>query len=65
MPARTTDADGEEVTAELTANLELADDAVNDDIVDGDITSKLATAGSDVTVEMQVESGKVDTKNRA
>jgi hypothetical protein len=65
MPASTTDADGEEVTAELTANLELADDAVNDDIVDGDITSKLATAGSDVTVEMQVESGKVDTKNRA
>lgn len=65
MPTSTTDADGEEVTAELTANLELADDAVNDDIVDGDITSKLATAGSDVTVEMQVESGKVDTKNRA
>jgi hypothetical protein len=61
MPASSTDADAEEITA----NLELADDAVNDDIVDGDITSKLATAGSDVTVEMQVESGKVDTKNSA
>jgi hypothetical protein len=61
MPASSTDADAEEITA----NLELADDAVNDDIVDSDITSKLATAGSDVTVEMQVESGKVDTKNSA
>jgi hypothetical protein len=61
MPASTTDADAEEITA----SLELADDAVNDDIVDGDITSKLAAAGSDVTVEMQVESGKVDTKNSA
>jgi hypothetical protein len=54
---------GEEFTAELTASLPVDADAVNDDIADDDITSKMAAAGSDVTVEMQIESGStVDTK---
>ena len=54
--------DGDEVTAELTANLPVDVDAVNDDIAEDDITSKMLAAGSDVTVEMQIESGTVDTK---
>jgi phage tail protein X len=73
MPARPLDLEitaempasgsGEEVTAELTANLPTDIDAENDDVADDeDITAKFATAGSDLTVEMQVESGKVDTK---
>lgn len=73
MPARSLDLEitaempeatsNEEVTAELTANLPTDVDAENDDLVDDDeITSKFAAAGGDVTVEMQVESGRVDTK---
>jgi hypothetical protein len=72
MPASNDDTDSIELTAELTANLPmdvdapLDIDAVNDDLVAGDeITSKMAAAGSDVTVEMQVESGKVDTTEDA
>ena len=48
---------------ELTANIPVDAEALNDDLVDPDVTSKLAAAGSDVTVEMEVESGSVDTKN--
>ena len=46
-------------------NLPVDVDAVNDDIADDDITSKMLAAGSDVTVEMQIESGTVDTKKDA
>jgi hypothetical protein len=53
-----------ETTAELTANIPMDVNAENDDLVDDDITSKMVAAGSDVTVEMQVESGKVDTKKK-
>ncbi len=65
MPARSHDP---EITAELTANIPADIEAVNDDDAiqrDPDITSKLAAAGSDITVEMQVESGKVDTKKKS
>ncbi len=62
MPVKTPKSD---ITAEVTAKMPIEMDAENDDIVDTDVTSKLATAGSDVTVEMQVESGKVDTKKNA
>jgi hypothetical protein len=48
---------------ELTANLPVDAEALNDDLVDSDITARLAAAGSDLTVEMEVESGSVDTKN--
>jgi hypothetical protein len=50
---------------ELTANIPVDIDALNDDLVDPDITSKLAAAGSDLTIEMEVESGSVDTKKDA
>jgi len=65
MPARSHDP---EFTAELTANIPADIEAVNDDDAiqdDPDITSKLAAAGSDITVEMQIESGKVDTKKKS
>ncbi len=63
MPVRSKDPD---ITAELTANIPTNIDAVNDDeVIDDDITSKMAAAGSDITVEMHVESGKVDTKNQS
>jgi len=66
MPARRSD--DPEITAELTANIQGDIEAVNDDDAiedDPDITSKLAAAGSDITVEMQVESGRVDTKKKS
>ena len=47
---------------ELTANIPVDAEALNDDVADNDITSKLTAAGSDVTVEMEVETGSVDTK---
>ena len=66
MPAKTGDADGlADLTAELTASLAEGAPADNDDVADNDITSKLAAAGGDPTIEMQVESGKIDTKNDA
>jgi Tfp pilus assembly protein FimV len=66
MPAKTGDADGlADLTAELTASLAEGAPADNDDVADNDITSKLAAAGGDPTVEMQVESGKIDTKKDA
>lgn len=56
-----------DVTAELTANLpttvEAENDAVANDVV-SEITVEMS-AGSDITVDMQVESGKVDTKKKA
>jgi Tfp pilus assembly protein FimV len=61
MPSMAADS---ETTAELTANIPMDVNAENDDLVDDDITSKMVAAGSDVTVEMQVESGKVDTKKK-
>jgi hypothetical protein len=62
MPARPKDLD---ITAELTANISMDIEAVNDDeVIDEHITSKMVVAGSDITVEMQVESGKIDTKKK-
>ena len=51
-----------EVTAELTANIAADRNAVNDDDADDEVTSKMLAAGSDVTVDMQIESGTIDTK---
>jgi len=51
-------------TAELTARLPTDFQAVNDENVDSTTTVEVSAAGSDITVEMQVESGRVDTKNR-
>jgi hypothetical protein len=54
-------------TAQLTANIVTGMDADNDDEVDSPAvveTIEMAAAGSDVTVEMQVESGRVDTKKK-
>ena len=48
-------------TAELTATIPAEIEAQNDESADTSKTVEMAAAGSDVTVEMQVESGKVDT----
>jgi hypothetical protein len=65
MPNRAT-ANG--MTAELTEKTPTDIEAVNDDdAIDGDleVTSKLAAAGSDITIEMQFESGKIDTSEKS
>jgi hypothetical protein len=52
-------------TAELTTNLPTSLQAENDETAaeqTSATTIELSAAGSDITVEMQVESGKVDTK---
>ena len=54
-------------TAELTTNLPTTLEAENDADATGVSTAttvEMSAAGSDITVEMQVESGKVDTKKR-
>jgi len=49
-------------TAELAVDLPSSLDALNDEVADDEEASFSATAaGSDVTVDMQVESGKIDT----
>lgn len=52
-------------TAELTTNLQTSLEAENDEMASeqtSETTIELSAAGSDITVEMLVESGKVDTK---
>jgi len=62
MPSNVTNS---EITAELTANIPTEIQAENDDhAADVDGTSNMAAAGSDVTIEMQIESGKIDTKKK-
>jgi len=54
------------VTAELTANLPTSIEAENDPDIDAeelDVTMEMS-AGSDVTVDMKIQSGKVDTKKK-
>jgi hypothetical protein len=59
-----------EITAELTANLVSHGDAVNDDLItdlddtgiNEDLTAELPRADNDVTAEMNVEGGRIDTK---
>jgi len=58
MPAREEDPD---MTAEVTARIATDGGAVNDDIADDDVTSKMLAAGSDVTVEMPRDT---DSKDR-
>lgn len=56
-----------DITAELTANLPNSIEAENDPMADGNdpnITVEMSAAGSDITVEMHVESGKIDTKKK-
>lgn len=56
-----------DITAELTANLSTSVDAENDPVAHGDdpnATVEMTAAGSDITAELQVESGKVDTKKK-
>lgn len=56
-----------DITAQLTANLPTSTEAVNDSEADGDsadVTIRRSAAGSDITVEMQIESGKIDTKKK-
>lgn len=44
-----------EVTAELAANIDAENDDVAEDSSDDEVTSRLAAAGNDPTVEMQIE----------
>jgi len=56
-----------DVTAELTANLPTTVEAENDAVAN-DVISEMTvemSAGSDITVDMQVESGRIDTKKKA
>jgi hypothetical protein len=62
MPSNAADA---AITAELTANIPTEIQAENDDLANAvELTANRAAAGSDVTVEMQIESGKIDTKKK-
>jgi hypothetical protein len=55
-----------EFTAELTANLPTSIDAENDSDIDSDgsETAMEMSAGSDITVDIDIQSGKVDTKKK-
>jgi hypothetical protein len=51
------------MTAELTANI----DALNDEPANDSGTQRtidVAAAGSDLTLDLEIESGKVDTKKK-
>ncbi|MDH4047568.1 MAG: hypothetical protein OEW68_08185 [Gammaproteobacteria bacterium] len=69
LPASSDKGDAE-ITAELTANLVGHGDAVNDDLISDlddtgineELTAELPNAENDVTVEMDVEGGRIDTK---
>ena len=62
-----------EITAELTANLIGHGDAVNDEQisdlddtgVNEELTAELPHADNDVTVEMDIEGGRIDTKRKS
>jgi hypothetical protein len=66
MPGRT----GLEITAELTGNLLASGDAVNDDLisdlddtgVNEELTAELSQGDHEITAEMAIEGGRVDTK---
>lgn len=55
-----------DMTAELTANLPTTYEAENDSMADdgAEITVEMSAAGSDITVDMQVESGRIDTSRK-
>ena len=59
-----------EITVELTANLPANADAENEEFGDLDdtgvneeLTVEMPQSGDDPTVEMEIESGTIDTKN--
>jgi hypothetical protein len=62
-----------EITAELTASLVGHGDAVNDELitdlddtgVNEELTAELPHADNDVTIEMDVEGGRIDTKRKS
>jgi hypothetical protein len=62
-----------EITAEMTASLVGHGDAVNDELisdlddtgVNEELTAKLPHADNDVTIEMDVEGGRIDTKRKS
>ena len=66
MPRRT----GLEITAELTGNLLAGGDAVNDDLisdlddtgVNEELTAEMSHGDHEITAEMAIEGGRVDTK---
>jgi hypothetical protein len=53
-----------DATGEMTAKLPENTRAQNDDINELDVTAEMPTGDNDVTIDMEVESGIIDTKKK-